>query len=139
MSSVFVTLSRRGSFLFPNYIEKKSVFNYISSSVRPKTWPHGQSNIFLRQWKFMKPIKYNSVVSAYIFERWCVPHILSELLEGPEQGPHIVHHLNGPDLTYLRKLKVAPIKMHFPEKFSVMKMCAIDQVMSLRMSYQYLD
>jgi hypothetical protein len=52
-----------------------------------------------------------------------VPHILSELLEGPVEGPdqdpHVVHHLDGPDLTYLQKLEVAPTKRHFQEKFSV--------------------
>jgi hypothetical protein len=56
-------------------------------SVRPKTWPHVESNIFLNKWKFMKPIKCHSVVSAYILERWCEPHILTELLKGPMKGP----------------------------------------------------
>jgi hypothetical protein len=59
----------------------------LTYSVRPKTWPHVESNIFLNQRKFMKPIKCHSVVSAYILERWCGPHILSELLKGPVKGP----------------------------------------------------
>jgi hypothetical protein len=45
----------------------------------------------------MKPIKFNPVVTVYIIERGCALHILFELLEvpvkGPDQGPHVVHHL----------------------------------------------
>jgi hypothetical protein len=48
------------------------------------------------------------------------------------QGPHVSHHLDGPDLTFLQKLKVSPIRRHFSEKFAVMKMNAIDQFMSPR-------
>ncbi len=55
--------------------------------MRPKTWPHVESNIFLNQWKFMRPIKCHPVVSAYILERWCESHILSDLLKGPVKGP----------------------------------------------------
>jgi hypothetical protein len=50
----------------------------------------------------------------------------------PDQGPHVGHYLDGPDLTFLQKLKVAPIRRHFPEKFAVMKMCAIYQFISPR-------
>jgi hypothetical protein len=48
------------------------------------------------------------------------------------QGPHVSHHLDGPDLTFLQKLKVSPIRRHFSEKFAVTKMNAIDQFMSPR-------
>ncbi len=63
-----------------------------------------------------------------------MPDIFSELLKGPvlghDQGPHVSHHLDGPDLTILQKIKVSPIRRHFSEKFAVTKMHAIDQSIS---------
>ncbi len=57
------------------------------------------------------------------------PHVLCELLEvsvyRPDQGPHVIHHLDIPDLSCLQKLNIAPIKRHFSERFTVTKMCAI--------------
>jgi hypothetical protein len=41
-------------------------------------------------------------------------------------------HLDGSDLTCIQKLQVAPIKRHFSEKFTVTKMCAIQQFIPLR-------
>ncbi len=61
-------------------------------------------------------------MTVYIFDKAHASHILTEILEvpvyGPDQGPHVIHHLDIPDLSCLRKLNIAPIQRHFPEKFT---------------------
>jgi hypothetical protein len=79
----------------------------------------------------MKPIKYNPVVTVYIFERGYAPHILKVSVKSLTRVPVLFIILMAQ--TYLvLKIEVAPLKWHFPEKFTVTKMCAIDGSMFLR-------